>query len=181
MADTARSFIALPLAGPAAAALLAGARAALAGQACERLRFYRADSLHLTLLFLDDVAVDRLPLLAAALDTRLAGLPAVEVAVSALQAFPASPGRIVAATLPPCPALLALQQAVKAAVVDCGLPLAGQPFRPHVTLARLRPALSLQWSLPATRLRFDRVGLYTSRLQPDGAVHHCEAQIRLAG
>jgi 2'-5' RNA ligase len=96
---------------------------------------------------------------------------------------PRGPARVLAAGFAPSPALSGLERLAAAAEAlsrRLGLEREDRPFRPHVTLARLRrrwPAAAIDrfrqaaasWPLPAWKAR--RCVLYASRLGPSGAVH----------
>jgi RNA 2',3'-cyclic 3'-phosphodiesterase len=109
-----------------------------------------------------------------------------EAEVGGLGAFPRSAGgRVLWAGISHGhEALASLAARVEAAVRDAGLPPETRPFRPHLTLARLRePADVRRWTegdLSPVRFRVDELVLYRSRLGPGGARHEALEHYALA-
>jgi len=140
-AAPARVFVALALPAERAAALAAAAAETLPAAA---FRLARADGLHLTLVFLGDVARPRLAELARALEEAAAPLAPPELELAATGAFPAARAARVlwAGVRERVPGRLAAARAgVLAACARVGLaPPASEEarFHPHVTLARPR-------------------------------------------
>lgn len=138
-----RAFIALPLPDTLRARAAAAAQELLdrlgRQRSAQPLRAVPPENMHITLRFLGDVEPgqldglsERLAAIAAAtapFDYRLGGMIALP--------GPASP-RVLAAAVTPCPPLHDLAHVVEAAVVAEGFGAERQPFRPHVTLARVR-------------------------------------------
>lgn len=89
------------------------------------------------------------------------------------------------------PALLHLASAIRAALHARGIHFDGKPFRPHLTLARVKPDLksgktnalvnafkSLDFAeLPEQGIK--SVTIYRSELRPEGAVHSVLADLAL--
>jgi len=84
--------------------------------------------------------------------------------------------------------LAALHATVGAAVAACGLPVESRPYVPHVTLARLAPAVPRAWlgrvrdaldALGSEPLPVDRFHLYRSRRRDGTTVHEVEATFPL--
>ncbi|MGU7783929.1 RNA 2',3'-cyclic phosphodiesterase [Burkholderia sp. PU8-34] len=135
------------------------------------------EQLHVTLAFLGaiergacDALAARLPVLAAA-----HALPLQHV--ERLAWWPSLPkARLIVAELGAEPALVALNDALVAALQDIGMPTDRRPFRPHVTLARLphyavgQPAHGGALQEPVA-LRFDALTLFESHLSHEGASH----------
>jgi 2'-5' RNA ligase len=137
-------------------------------------RWTPPEKLHLTLVFVGDVAEGRVAALAAA----LAGVasPPVPVAVTGLGAFPSRRGaRVLTAEGALHPALSTLHLRLTAALAAAGVTLEAKPFRPHFTLARLkeadRQAVRAFLASPVPALAFEApvFHLYASTLHPDGA------------
>lgn len=151
---------------------LVGVRTEMAGA-----RWLEAAQLHLTLAFLGDVD----DALAEAVERALAGVEAepVPLALTALGAFPnrRSP-RVLVAGVTASPALLDLQRRVVDALLRAGVTLASRPFRPHLTLARLKHSDPravgdfLARPLPAQAFEAEAFHLYRSELTPRGARYH---------
>jgi len=96
------------------------------------------DDLHLTLRFAGDVdnrTADELAQFLAEIRAE-----PFELQFSELGSFGGRDPKVVFAGFKPCPALLRLQRAHEAAARAAGLPPEPRPFKPHVTLARLRYA-----------------------------------------
>ncbi|RQR54463.1 RNA 2',3'-cyclic phosphodiesterase [Burkholderia sp. Bp9125] len=136
-----------------------------------------ADHLHVTLAFLGAIERGACDALAA----RLPGLAAAHAlplqAVTRLAWWPSLPkARLIVAELGVEPALVALNDALVAALRALGLPTDRRPFRPHVTLARLphyalgQPAHGGVLHEPVA-LHFDALTLFESQLSREGASH----------
>lgn len=143
------------------------------------VRPVRPAQLHLTLHFLGDVA-----------DAARAALPEVLARVSAGRfelgirgtgVFPprGRPSVLWAAVAESAP-LTALHAAIGAALDSCGVEVERRPYVPHVTLARLTPAVPRAWTsrfladtagLRSEAIPVDRFILYDSRKR-DGATEH---------
>jgi 2'-5' RNA ligase len=125
-----RVFFALP---PPPAVRDALAR--LAGAAAKRVegRATRADSIHLTLAFVGDVDVAKLPLLDS-IGSRIRGAPFM-LALDTEGGFRRARVAWIAPSHAP-DALRALQQALAQALTGDGFRLEARPFAAHVTLAR---------------------------------------------
>ena len=133
-----------------------------------------AESLHLTLCFLGDVRVERLPLITEALGTIPFSRFELDVA-GALFLPSRGAKRVVALELVDgAGALTALQADVVRALVERGLHKPEKrPFLPHMTVARYRrpgQPFSLQ-NVTVARFGVDQMVLYSSLLERAGAVH----------
>lgn len=97
--------------------------------------------LHLTLVFLGNIFAAQAPLLAARLDAVAACFVPFCVELRAWGCFgaPSAP-RVVWVGVQAPPALALLQARLAEAAGDLGLPIETRPFRPHVTLARIKSA-----------------------------------------
>ncbi|MDX1421459.1 MAG: RNA 2',3'-cyclic phosphodiesterase, partial [Rubricoccaceae bacterium] len=142
------------------------------------------DNVHLTLHFLGDVEDARVPPLGAAL-AALDGRP-FSLAVEGLGAFPSrrAPRVLVARTDCP-PGLSLLHAQVGAALRGLGHASERRPFRPHLTLARLRQAdrqgvrAFLVQPAPALSFPVEAVHLIRSTLRPEGARYERLHTVRL--
>lgn len=141
-----RLFLALEL-PPAAAEEIAAATAPLR-DAEPALAWVPVHKLHLTLKFLGDGDDGRVTALSEAMD-RVAGQHrAFEMTVAGAGAFPNfRRPRVVWMGVDGEPRLEFLHHDVEIAAEKVGYELEGRPFRPHITLARVRAPL------PAERLR----------------------------
>lgn len=120
-------------------------------------RWTSADNLHLTLRFFGDVTDAVADEIAAHLDAVNADPLTLEI--NGTGTFGGSGETIVYAAVKPDPALVALQKTHDRIARLAGLPPAEHPFKPHITLARVR------YARPSMLARFlaDTGGL---RLQP---------------
>lgn len=160
-------------------ALLDEATASLRAEAPE-LAWIDREKRHLTLKFLGDVADDALPRLAEAADCAAAKHGPLEMSVHEIGAFPNfRRARVVWIGVEQEPRLELLHHDLELACADEGFEVEGRPFRPHITLARVRAPL------PAERLRalartarrvrmqanvqVERITLFESSLAPTGA------------
>ena len=152
------------------------------------VRPVRPDQLHLTLHFLGDVAEATRETLAESL-AHVAREP-FTITIRGTGVFP-SRGRptVLWAGMADSAPLADLHAAVGAAIESSGLAIEGRPYVPHVTLARLTPAVPRAWTLrflaDTAVVRIEDVPvttftLYHSR-RLDGATEHvAEATFPLA-
>jgi 2'-5' RNA ligase len=130
---------------------------------------------HLTLRFLgevDEVDVDRIR---HSLDMADLGGP-FTMAWGGLGAFPRPARASVLWVGVPRGAdeLRSLWMATEMALEDAGFPPEDRPFRPHLTIARIRPPEDVSLvaggePLPTVPMQVDRITLFQSRLAPGGA------------
>lgn len=142
------------------------------------LRPVSEDQLHITVKFLGDIADADVPRLARVVESILTGYSPSEHALVGLGAFP-SPRRpsVVWAGIVPAEPLIALASTLEAACETVGYPREPRPFRPHLTLARVkfRPPAGLDDFLAAHESTsfgtfvVDQVTLYQSQSGPRGA------------
>lgn len=183
-----RCFVAVDLDEPARAAVaryLGDLRATLPG-----VGWTRAENLHLTLAFLGDVPRGQIPSLTdrlAALVGAVAGFTARAVGVGA---FPSLARPQVLWVGIAAPELAALADVVQGACERKGFPRERRPFRPHVTLGRVRARNAREGADLALLARdgdrdfgvapITRVVLYRSELGRGGARHVPLASFPLA-
>lgn len=169
-----RLFIAIDL--PRPVCLQLGQMLAQPPQGVRPVRFAQ---LHLTLHFLGDVEDEA----HAALPKALAGVThdAFPIALRGTGVFPPR-GRptVLWAGVAESAALVELHAAIGAALESCGLDVERRPYVPHVTLARLTPAVPRAWiarflsdtaGLAFDAIPVDMFHLYHSR-RFDGATEH---------
>jgi len=123
-------------------------------------------NLHLTLAFLGERSRSQLAPLLPALESALTRLPAFQVTLSTLDAFPEPGARVWAAHARRESALLDLHRQVWEVLGQAGIEAEPRRFLPHVTLARAASPLQAEptpgpWVLPV-----NSVMLYES--PPDG-------------
>ena len=162
-----RLFIGLPVPTELALALVQLTQALeLSGS-----RLTPRENMHLTLIFLGEVAEWAVPSIERELaELSFASFP---LRITGLNAF--SRAGILFAEIEAVRPLLDLQSRVADGMVRCGFAREDRPYRPHLTLARLRGPLRLgkwQQNLPTSLQRSfsaDAVNLYRSHLTPGGS------------
>jgi 2'-5' RNA ligase len=138
------------------------------------------DKRHLTLKFLGDVDDSRAPRLAEASDRATARHAPVEMHVRDVGAFPNfRRARVVWIGVEQESRLELLHHELELACAEEGFEVEGRPFRPHITLARVRAPLSsntLRALARAARkirvqasVHVERITLFESMLAPSGA------------
>lgn len=142
------------------------------------------ENIHLTLVFLGEVAEPKLP----RIEHELAefNFAPLQLKLTGLNTFPRA--GVLFVEIEPTRALLHLQANVTAAMARCGFaPDSSQgpeahPYRPHITLARLRGQLHLNQNQrilqPAFQRSFsaDTINLYRSNTTPAGPHYQILAQ-----
>lgn len=172
-----RLFAGIPVSQPVLGAL---------GELLERwrstdwpVRWVRHDGLHLTLKFLGSVEAERVASIRDALAAAVLGTPALSFTLTEVGAFPTvSRARILIAGLESEAPLELLVHRIERGCAELGFPVEGRPFRPHVTLGRVREGGRLPdpavraiegAALPAVSFRPERVVLYESLPGPGGS------------
>lgn len=103
------------------------------------LAWVPAERLHFTLKFLGETPPEGVPALRAALDVVAARHRAFVLGLSAAGAFPNfRKPRVVWAGVEPDPRLELLQHDLESRCAELGYEVEGRPFRPHLTLARVK-------------------------------------------
>lgn len=164
-------------------------RATAALRALEGVRPVRTEQLHLTLRFIGEVDRGLEAPLARAISDATEAQPRFPIRLGGAGAFPSERrARVLWVGVEEAPALAALQRSVEEAVVRVGVAPDPRPFRPHVTVGRIRrppPPVGLVGAI--ARVRFDatvdvrRVSLMRSELLSRGARHTEVAACPLAG
>lgn len=172
--DAVRSFVALPVDADVRAALAEAGRQLARKPWGDRVRWVPADRMHLTLQFLGDLALDRVDPVAEALAQGSAGSGPIELSLDRVTAFPSpARARVIVAMLEADEGLADLVARVASALAAVGLPPEERPFRPHVTLGRVRrPPLRgarVEATLPPLRFEVRELILFQSELTPRGA------------
>lgn len=107
------------------------------------LSWVAEDKVHLTVKFLGEQSEDMAQRVASAMDDVAARNRVVDVEVGGVGAFPNfRRPRVVWMGVTPEPKLELLHHDVESSCEPLGLPIDGKPFRPHLTLARVRPRSS---------------------------------------
>jgi 2'-5' RNA ligase len=157
-----------------------------------RARWADPEALHLTLLFLGEVAAERVGELAEALRAAFAPLPPMALRLAGAGTFPPGrPARVAWIGIAGPRELAALQAgAAAAAAATVGYEPEDRPFRPHITLARCpspwpRPAAEkFAAALPGEigpPFTAGRGVLIESKLSPRGPRYRHVEELPLAG
>jgi 2'-5' RNA ligase len=142
------------------------------------VKWVRNDALHVTIKFLGEVEPDRVANLRTALREASAGTPSLAFRPTELGAFPNfARARVLWAGYETETALELMVHRIERATELLGFPVEGRPFRPHVTLGRVREgsrlpregAEVLEKETLTAGFITDRLVLFESRPQPGGA------------
>jgi 2'-5' RNA ligase len=105
-----------------------------------QLSWVREAALHLTVKFLGEQPPEMVPNLIESLRIVSERNKVIEVGIAGVGAFPNfRRPRVVWIGVTPDPKLELLHHDVESACESVGVPLDGKPFRPHLTLARVKP------------------------------------------
>jgi 2'-5' RNA ligase len=159
-----RLFAALPIAEPAR-----GEIAKLLTRLREPgwpLRLVHDQRLHLTMKFFGEVASGRLEVIEEAVRASVPGTGALHIQLAEVGAFPSERRpRIIWVGLDAPPGLELLQDRLERRAEAIGFPPEGSPFRPHVTLGRVREGHRLPpGALESLEGQYDPVGFLASEL-----------------
>jgi 2'-5' RNA ligase len=172
-----RLFLAINLPAPVIAAI--DEQIAPLRTAAPSLRWIPAGRWHLTVRFIGEQPLERVPSIRDALDAATVRHGDAPVALGGVGAFPNfRRARVVWLGIAPDPRLEMLHHDVESACLALGMEPEGRPFRPHLTLARVpagtgEPALRTL-SRAARTVRYSEVvdaaavDLMASELAPDG-------------
>jgi 2'-5' RNA ligase len=144
-----------------------------------RLTWVPRERLHLTIRFIGEVDEPRAEEIRAALASPL-DTPAFELALEGAGAFPEhGPPRVLWAGITHgARELISLEREVSSRLAQRDIPAEGRPYRPHLTLARVRDAKGLRTqtlfdgldgTLGASAVR--TITLFQSRLSPKGPTY----------
>ena len=156
------------------------------GDAARSLRLVRPEHIHLTLVFLGEVAEDRAPATAEAMRAPLSVAPFL-LAFGGLGVFPphGAPRVLWLGVVDGAAQAIELQALVADRLAPLGVEKEARPFRPHLTLARWRdgrrserPQLA-ERATPIARTKVEAVTLYQSRLSSAGPTYTALAQAAL--
>ena len=190
--ETIRTFIALPLPADWTEAL-GYVISELQNAMPSGVRWVDPSGIHLTLKFLGPTDPNLADRIIAALDRQFDAPAVPQLTLAGLGTFPpARNPRVIWAGVSGDPATLdALHQRAEDAAVGLGWPAENRPFRPHLTLGRVRDRVSARQRqaiadvvarsvLPAASLwRPDIVRLYRSELTPRGAIYTSLGDIKI--
>jgi 2'-5' RNA ligase len=153
------------------------------------VRWVPDHGLHLTLKFFGDVTSDRLEAIVELLAFSATGMAPIGLSLGRSGVFPtwARP-RVIHLEVRAGPDLELLQDRIERGGANLGFPPEGRPFRPHLTLGRIREGERLPdgWKAaleavpPGEPFLADRVTLFESQLAGPGRVYSVRHQVRLA-
>lgn len=136
-------------------------------------------NLHLTLKFLGDQSEEQLAKISQFMLSVVVTQTPFSLNLKGLGTFPESKRpRILWLGMQPPEPLVTLQQMLSAGLAKLGCPEERKPYRPHLTLGRFRQppasieALDKQQNNNFDPLPVESIILYSSRLTPQGVVHH---------
>src|SRR5580765_4567627 len=184
-----RLFIAIELDEPARAAIAAEQQRVVRalGDSARSLKVVRADHMHLTLVFIGEVAEDRAQRIVEAMGRSVPVVPFV-MEFGGLGVFPphGAPRVLWIGVAEGAARATELQAAVADRLAPLGVEKEARPFRPHLTLARWRdgrrsdrPRLPEAMTTVA-RTRVEFVTIYQSRLSSAGPTYTALARTALA-
>jgi 2'-5' RNA ligase len=157
------------------------------------VRWVRPDSIHLTLKFLGDIVPEAVPRVAEAMETACMGIGPFRFQVKGFGCFPGpwNPRVFWAGIEPDGNELKTLQRNIESEMQKIGMKKEKRPFRPHLTLARIRARIGA-FPLPEEggtggepdiigEQDVTRIVLFQSELLPEGAVYVPLATVPLEG
>jgi 2'-5' RNA ligase len=116
------------------------------------LAWVRPEKLHLTMKFVGEVDAEGANRLAAAADIAASGHRPFEITLGGVGAFPNfRRARVVWIGVAGDPRLELLHHDLEVACHDAGFEVEGRPFRPHITLARIRTPMPIERARPFAR------------------------------
>ncbi len=181
-----RLFIGIPLPAPTQTEVAAILRRLRARE--WPVRWVRDKGLHLTIKFFGETTTDRVDAIVEMLNFATEGLHPLTMTLSAGGVFPSvRQPRIIYLGIDPEPSLELLQDRVERGGEQLGYPPEGRPFRPHLTLGRVREGHRLPegWQadvegIPAGEAFLaDRVVLFESELTPAGPTYAIRHEVVL--
>src|SRR5262245_390036 len=154
-----------------------------------RLRWVRPEHMHLTLVFLGEIADNAAAAIVSACGADVAQ-PPFEVAFGGLGVFPprGAPRALWVGAAEGSDELRALQREMAQRVARLGVALDTRPFSPHLTLGRWKESRPSDRHLvddasraTLARVRVDRATLYHSRLSSQGPSYTALSHANLTG
>ncbi len=190
-----RCFVAIELNEEARSAL-AALQVRLQGadrMATQAVKWVAPQSIHLTLKFLGQVPGSKIQAIVEALGNACWGCEPFELSLAGAGCFPnpQSPRVLWVGLEGDLERLASLQQAVEGALGKLGFPPEDRPFKPHLTLGRVRETAGKEErcrlglatrALPGmggTKVPVAAVSLIRSHLRPEGAVYEKLAELSL--
>ncbi|MFQ5949705.1 MAG: RNA 2',3'-cyclic phosphodiesterase, partial [Nitrospiria bacterium] len=187
---SARLFIALPLSKEirrGCAMLQERGRNLIAS-----VRWSDPEKLHLTLLFLGQIEWSVQLQIKEIIQGVANSFPPFSVDISGLGAFPKrrSP-RVIWIGISEAPLLMTIQQKFVTSIASLGIPIETRPYRPHLTLGRIKKEggatgpltdwLMQEEGVALGRCEVKEIMLMESQLRPEGPLHKCLLAAPLRG
>jgi RNA 2',3'-cyclic 3'-phosphodiesterase len=180
-----RCFVAVEVASPALCRALEGAQSGLkrAFGLPDPVKWVPAHQFHFTLKFLGEIPEEAAGRAVAALERVTAGLAPFPLRSAGLGGFPTAerPSVLWAGVTDGKAELSALADAVERELVADGFPRERKPFKPHLTLGRVREGARVPAAVPQMlaqahgqefgTARVERVVLMRSELTPRGSIY----------
>ena len=143
------------------------------------VRWVRPECLHLTLKFFGSITQQAAEALVPALASASDGVGPIPLTCSTIGSFPSGQrAKVIWLEIEAPGSLELLQDAVERACVPLGFPLEGRPYRPHITLGRVKddeklPARALEYIEPTPEIPFlaERLILFQSQPESGGSVY----------
>jgi len=153
------------------------------------VRWVRDGGMHVTLKFFGEVTSDRVDAIAEVLTIAAGRMRPIAMTLTTAGVLPSSRNpRVIHIDLETESELELLQDRLERGAEQLGFPPEGRPFRPHVTLGRVREGHRLPpgWESELEQIGTgegflaDRVALFESRLTPEGPSYTVRHEVRLA-
>lgn len=188
--DTLRAFFAIALDGAVRRRAERELSRLSALPGADAVRWVRPEALHVTLRFLGEIAAASVPELLQRVAPHTREVPGFELVLGGLGALPsARRARVVTLEVGPEEPLQRLASAVERGVVEAGFAAEPRPFRPHVTLGRVRSGSRLGKPIALAMTASDtpgaeasavtRVLLYRSDPTPGGSTYTSIGHVQL--
>jgi len=156
------------------------------------VKWVNPDSIHLTLKFLGNIAIDSTGEITKAMEEAAEGIPPFHLEVKDLGAFP-NLKRVQVAWVSisgEVDKLGQLQQRIESNLARLGFAAESRPFTPHLTLARLRNQASLDerqrfgqliadTKFEAGTIKVEAISLMRSQLTREGAIYSRISSVKL--
>jgi 2'-5' RNA ligase len=175
---TIRTFLAIELPNDIRAALGQVNRELAAQMPGRAVRWVAPDRMHLTVRFLGDTATSKLPAISGGLDQVTSKLNSFVLRLDKLGCFPnrKRPRVIWVGLHGDTTSLRSLHKGIESLLAPIGWEPENRPFRPHLTLGRVRDSRKLrgiEWqaTVPKSQFAVTAVHLIESQLLPTGPIY----------
>jgi 2'-5' RNA ligase len=149
-----------------------------------KITWVKSSHVHLTVRFIGEVAADRTAAIADALAPPIAVTP-FEISLCGVGTFPPKghPRVVWVGVTDGAKQVIDVEQQVSARLEQVGVAREARPFRPHLTIGRVKESGGLRsgWladlaATPVARVRLTRVTLFESRLSAKGPEYNALAK-----